>query len=162
MNKKTNNRLPCYLVAVIGTSVVALGLIACLDVRLTMHNRGDHNDTLRHFARALMHNKVEEAKSLASTEQWERINDWTAKREAFYCPFSPDPDDIEILLACKPSVRGETNLLNCNYSYGCVYNEKAYRLSIEDVILKQIQEGYQIMEWDEICEDRGEWNVKCD
>jgi len=154
-------KINCYL-AVIGTSVVALGLIACLGVRLTMPNRDDYNDTLRHFARALMHNKVEEAESLSSPEQWERINDWTAKREAFYCPFSPDPDDIEILLACKPIVRGETNLLSCNYSYGCVYNEKAYRLSIENVILKQIQEGYQIMEWDEICEDRGEGNVKCD
>lgn len=34
--------------------------------------------------------------------------------------------------------------------------DMTYILSIENVILKQIQEGYQIMEWDEICEDRGE------
>lgn len=123
-------------------------------------DRQDCGDVAQTFAYSLLDNNVTIAKSLATPEQWERIDTWMAKHPPFSCPFSWD---IESEMSYGVSIvpKGDDITATTSFRYQCA--EEAYSLSIDDIILERTDEGWLVADWSRVCEswDWG-YTLKCE
>jgi hypothetical protein len=139
----------------IAVSILALGFVAYLGLRLlqlNQINRNDCNSVLLSFARSLVYNRADVAKSLTSPDQWARIDTWMAHREAIQCSFSLDPDDNQSWLTCSSSVNAIGTTAVCSCGFTCLYNDRVYRLSISEALLEKSKDGCLVVDWDGVCE----------
>jgi hypothetical protein len=149
----------CSIGCAIGVALVlVIGLYLLLkpvDV-----DRQNHSDVARTFAYSLLDNNVTVAKSLATPEQWERIDAWMAKHPPFSCPFSWD---IEGETDSGSSIvpKDEDITATVHFRYQCV--EEDYNFSIDDIILERTDEGWLVADWSRVCEswDWG-YTLKCE
>jgi hypothetical protein len=162
---KWRGRSFCFLSGM-GLGILALIFLAYLGLKLfqlNQINRNDCHSVLFGFARSLVYNRAQVAKSLTSPEQWHRVDAWMAEREAIQCSFSLDPDHNQGWLVCSPSLDGGATSPHCSCGFMCPYNDGFYRLSISDAELEKNEDGCLVVDWDKICESgiEGE-SEKCD
>lgn len=151
MNLRRKIVRSCFLVG-IATCAIALVLVAYLAFKTFKVDRNDCNDVLRGFALSLVLNRAEAAKSLASPDQWNRIDAWTAEREGVLCSFSLDPDNSQAHWICEQCLYKGITSICCEYGSICAYRDGFYHFSIDNAILQKGEAGCLVVDWDEICE----------
>jgi hypothetical protein len=154
-------RLLSYLGVVTVVSVVVgiAALATQIDLESMGPDRNDCGDVSDAFLRALLKNDSRMAKALVVPEQWSRIDTWMAGRKKFYCG-GWDVLEDEIWQGGAYRADGEDEWY-ADYTYTCW--PKRYSLSIDDIILKQTEEGCQVIQWGRVCESGEDgYTYKCD
>jgi hypothetical protein len=113
--------------------------------------------TAETFTLALMQNRVETAKLRTDSSEWPYIDAWLSTHEAVYCPtprgFTEEPTWWSV--GSKKSDDGtEYHLPVLILALPCPTQETTYHLTIEDISMRQTEDGWLITEWGEITESR--------
>lgn len=111
------------------------------------------------FVKALTQNNVELARSLVALEQLPRIDEWMSQHTPYTCPVKFLDLEGETMFVVGIFLK-DKNVDNWGYVYVCAAT--GYRFELQNIDLKKTENGYQIIEWSEMCEKPG-WNyaLKC-
>lgn len=144
-----------YFFILIGCWLTCFGVILLGAVILKAIQPDRHNvrDVVFKFGTALVENNAEVAKSHATAQLWERIDTWSLERTPFYCPASTDIDNHGITVECDLCGDQSEPLQCCRFYYTC----GVYRLSVRDIVLREEQFGYRIVDWEAICVTQEVW-----
>lgn len=134
----------CLLLA----AVVAMGIFLLWYAVSRPADQRDRVVTASDFVHYLVKNDIRGAKALAVPTQWPRIEAWMTQRDAFKCPFSLDIDS-EVAWG-GGLVPGDAITATYHYTYQCA--EKAYRLSVDHIVLQRIEDEWVVLDWTEVCE----------
>jgi len=147
-------------VIVVVSAVVGIAALATqIDLESTGPDLNDCGDVSDAFFSALLGNDSRMAKALTVPEQWSRIDTWRAGRKKFYCG-GWDLLEDESWQGGAYRADGEDEW-HADYTYTC-WPER-YSLSIDDIILKQTEEGCQVIQWGRVCESGEDgYTDKCD
>jgi hypothetical protein len=159
MRKPSKLRIGCVISLLI-TLVLVVGFIWAAfswedDFRFV--NRRHAHGVSEVFTLSLMQNRGEIAKSLVDPSQWLRLERWMDEHQAVTCP----PPRIGI--PDEPtwwSLSSDADVDNSGYhipvlilTLPCPNESRLYRLEIEDIELRQTEEGWLIEDWGRVLEE---------
>jgi len=142
-------------------AIIGIGVLCIVGYAILKPTKAQNsaNGTLYAFADALRLSDNKVAKSLVTSEQWERLDTWMLDHKAFKCPFSwqysLDPDYNQPFWSCQSCDYNGATARCCNFSFRCTYPEGSYTFWIEEVVIRQLEKGYQVVEWGKVCEKTG-------
>jgi hypothetical protein len=130
----------------IGAAIIAVAIIGRI-LWPTKLNQNDCFDVAGAFAESLLHNNTKTAKSLTTSQQWNRLDDWTAKHTVFHCPRRIwwDPFDENESFGGGGGQPNGTVTATATYGYRCY--DQGYYLLIDDIILQPGEDGCKVIEW---------------
>jgi len=109
-----------------------------------------------------MQNKESLAKSIVAQETWAQLDSWFAAHKAVSCPFPFFDGDSYSMGGVNRSYDVQKNQFF--YEYSLIDNAcrgSFYFLQVENIGLQQSNQGWQIVEWDNICETSGRESEEC-
>ena len=141
-------------VVIIAISIVSLVLNLYPSKGIFLANENDPSDVALAFAYSLPWNEMAEMKSYIVQEKWEFIETWPEIHEPIpkECRYDWDPDFQDTRLF-GGSDNGGSSSVSLFYNYDCP--EYWYGFYVSGLELKLIDGKWQIVRWEEICEERG-------
>lgn len=113
-------------------------------------NRNDAGAVASAFVKYMATNNAKAAKDTVSPEQWSKIDAWMSVHQALHC----SSREWETGAGGVGGYNEESDTWTWQISYQCVDNETLFCFSIDDIVLKRNEKGWQIVEWGAICEKR--------
>jgi hypothetical protein len=152
----------CIIIVTSFLILLAMGawwLLFTTEAHFLFLNRDSAFEVAEVFTLALMENRIDVLKSLVVRDRWSQIEIWAGKHEAVRCPAPPwdleDPPWIGIgAFSNNRNERSETLRL----SLPCPDDTHLYCLTVKDLRLERKEEGWQIVDWDEIIEYQSEFS----
>jgi hypothetical protein len=118
-------------------------------------DRNRPNDVSRIFMVALMENRGESAKSMVMPSQWARIDQWTTEHQSVSCPVPVGISDEPTWWSTDSKANSDGDVYRLSLlilSLPCPDENQRYRLTIEDISLRQTERGWLIEDWGQITE----------
>ena len=140
---------PSKLILFLAAGLVGIAVIAIVGwiLKPTKLNRNDCLEVAGAFAESLLQNDTQTAKSLAISQQWSRLDDWTAKHAVFHCPrrtwWNPFDENESFW-----GVGGQPNgAITATATYGYRCYDQGYYLLIDNIILQPTENDCKAIEW---------------
>ncbi|RKY40122.1 MAG: hypothetical protein DRP85_09170 [Candidatus Makaraimicrobium thalassicum] len=91
---------------------------------------------------------VKKAQSITVPEQWDRIEEWMKGREPFNCR-GGEWDTTGTGGTCYHTADNERD---CSLVYQCSSERTPYCLEVNDILVKETENGWEVYDWGKICE----------
>jgi len=151
--KRGNAKKYFFILVRCGLICFGVMLLGAVILKAIQPDRHNARDVSSKFGIALVENNAEVAKSYTIATLWKRIDAWSLERTPFNCPASTDIDNYGITVECDFCGDQSEPLQCCRFYYIC----GEYRLSVRDIVLKEEQFGYRIVDWEAICVTQEAW-----
>lgn len=117
-------------------------------------DKNEPSDVALAFAYSLPFNKMDEMKSYVVQEKWEFLDNWSEIHAPISkkCRYPWDPDFQNTMMFGGVD-HGGSSSVSLFYTYNCP--EYGYWFDLSELELKLINGKWQIVDWEEICEERG-------
>ncbi len=93
---------------------------------------------------------VKKAQSITVPEQWDRIEEWMEGREPFNCR-GGEWDTTGTGGSCYSAADNEDEM-DCGLVYQCSSERTPYCLEVNDILVKETEDGWKVYDWGKICE----------
>jgi len=116
-------------------------------------DKNEPYDVALAFAYSLPYNKINEMKSYVAQEKWEFLDNWTKIHSPISkkCRYPWDPDFHGAMMVGGNDVGGSSSV-SLFYTYDCP--NYSYWFNFSGLELKLLDGKWQIVDWEEICEER--------